>query len=153
MPLLEPTVKRYSDVQANGLVDIPLLIDESYELILELTQFYPLTTIVIDALDECDLENQSKLLDFLANIIQKSTNLVKVFISSRDDAHIKQRLRDCPNIEVNGRRNGDDIAKFVKVDVEKRIQDNRLLCLSESTSQGDLKKLLIDEVIEGADGM
>lgn len=152
-PLLKPTKDLYDEAQAMGLADIPLLMDESYKLILELIEFYPLTVIVLDALDECSLDNRSKLLDFSENIIHESSNLVKVFISSRDDGDIKSRLRDYPNIEVNGERNRDDIALFVKGDVENRIRSKRLLRHSDITSKSSMKGLLIDKVSEGADGM
>jgi hypothetical protein len=64
-----------------------LTIDDCTRLILELTKDNP-ATIIIDAFDECDEESRYKLLDALDLIMASSKEVVRVFVSSRDDIDI-----------------------------------------------------------------
>lgn len=52
-----------------------------------------MTTIVIDALDECNSNERQYLLDSIEQILQDSFSLVKIFVSSRDDQDIVCTLR------------------------------------------------------------
>ena len=96
-----------------GFISGSLQMDESLNLVLQLIAQYPITTIVIDAIDECDPRKRYKLLKALEKILQNSSSLVKVFVSSRNDQDIVLRLRHYPNLEIDSRRNVDDIARFV----------------------------------------
>ncbi|KAG9386664.1 Arp Ankyrin repeat protein [Pyrenophora tritici-repentis] len=125
--------------------------DETLNLVLQLIAQYPLTTIVIDAMDECDPQKRHELLKALEKILQNSSSLVKIFVSSRNDQDIVLRLRNYPNLEIDSRRNCDDIARFVNEQVEELVQDGRLL--SYSDSETEMKKLIVGKVIEGAAGM
>jgi hypothetical protein len=58
-PLLDPAIVAYQKREAAGFASGPLDINESCALIMQLIEHYPLTTIVIDALDECDPEKKS----------------------------------------------------------------------------------------------
>jgi hypothetical protein len=118
---------------------------------MQLIELYPQTTVIIDAMDECDPMTRLELLQALENVLQVSSSLVKVFVSSRDDQDIVLRLSDYPNLEIDSQRNSDDIARFVKDEVEKLIQARKLL--RYSNCQAEMKKLVIDKVIEGAAGM
>src|SRR5215469_2628889 len=55
-PLLKPTLDLYKKKEAEGFASGSLRIEESCALIIQLIEQYPVTTIVIDALDECDPE-------------------------------------------------------------------------------------------------
>ena len=81
-------------------------------LLLLFTNLYPRTTIILDALDECDKDSRSSILDVIEYIIQESTKPVKVFISSRRDGDIREWLRQNVNIDIQATDNGDDIARF-----------------------------------------
>ena len=118
---------------------------------MQLIEQYPQTTIVIDAMDECDPEKRRGLLKYLEQILRDSSGLVKIFISSWDDHDIVLRLHHYPNLKIDSRRNGDDIKRFVKDQTERLIQDGELL--QYSSSQAEMKELIIDKVIEGATGM
>ena len=118
---------------------------------MQLIELYPQTTVIIDAMDECNPTTRLQLLKALENVLQASSSLVKVFVSSRDDQDIVLRLSNYPNLEINSQRNSDDIVRFVKDEVERLIQDGKLL--RHSSSQAEMKKLVTDRVIEGATGM
>lgn len=150
-PLLEPSVSLYREKEAEGFASGPLQMDETLNLVIQLTAQYPLTTIVIDAMDECDPQKRHELLKALEKILQNSSSLVKIFVSSRNDQDIVLRLRNYPNLEIDSRRNCDDIARFVNDQVEELVQDGRLL--SYSDSETEMKKLIVGKVIEGAAGM
>jgi hypothetical protein len=150
-PLLDPIVKGYQRREAEGFASGPLRIEESYELIIRLVEYYPLTTIIIDALDECDPERRADLLETLERILHESTSLVKIFVSSRDDQDIVCHLREYPSLEIASWRNKDDIANFVRAETNSLIQKRKLLKFSSDKDQ--LRKLIVDQVIKGANGM
>ncbi|KAF8846948.1 hypothetical protein BDZ45DRAFT_565841, partial [Acephala macrosclerotiorum] len=107
-------------------------------------------TIVIDALDECNPKRRHELLRALDNIIQKSASLVKVFVSSRDDNDIVCRLEQSQNIFIKASDNGEDIERYVSVEVQKAVNEKRLLYGEVSeTLQEKIRKTLIS----GAQGM
>ena len=64
-PLLKPTLDLYKKKEAEGFASREQRIEESCALIIQLTKQYPLTTIVIDALDECDPGKRRDLLKAL----------------------------------------------------------------------------------------
>jgi hypothetical protein len=128
---------------------VKLTIAESTELILALTNDNP-AIIVIDAIDECQPERRHELLNALDHIINKSTNLVKVFVSSRDDIDIVLRLVESPNIFIQASGNGEDIERFVYSEVERSIADRRLL---NGRVSDELKNCIISTLIGGASGM
>lgn len=77
--ILEPIWNFYQVRKKDAFATGPLTPEESTALIIDLSQYRGLTTIIIDALDECDL--------FLR-------------VSSRDDRDIYHHLADCLNLEI-----------------------------------------------------
>jgi predicted NACHT family NTPase len=66
---------------------------EAYrEQLLESVNLYPKTTIVLDALDECDPKSRRHLVDAIELLLQQSGRPLKVFISSRPDRDIRERF-------------------------------------------------------------
>ena len=109
-----------------------------------------MVTIIIDALDECDPDTRSELLDTLEFILQESATLIKIFVSSRDDQDIVCQLQVYPNLEILSNRNSDDIAKFVQVETQKLMKRRPLRF---STRKEELQQIIIDQVTAGAHGM
>jgi hypothetical protein len=149
--LLPPIVTTYRRREAEGFASGPLRMDESTALIIQLVEYYPLTTIVIDALDECDPDKRADLLEALEEILQQSSRLVKIFVSSRDDQDIVCHLQDYPNLELASDRNMDDISSFVRAETQGLIRRKKLLRFS--TNKEGLKDDIIDQVTKGAGGM
>jgi len=134
-----------------GFASGSLGIDESCALIIQLSEQYPLTTIVIDALDECDPGRRKTLLKTLESILQGSLGLVKLFVSSREDQDIVWRLQSYPNLELSSDKNKNDINLFVRKETEILVLDGELL--RWSTNKENLKTEIIKQVTNDADGM
>ncbi|KAH6714543.1 ankyrin repeat-containing domain protein [Leptodontidium sp. MPI-SDFR-AT-0119] len=83
------------------------------EQLFESVNLYPRTTLVLDALDECDPGSRRKLIDAIKLLLSKSERPLKVFISSRPDRDIRFQFLSGPNIEIQARHNEKDIRKFV----------------------------------------
>ena len=127
-----------------------LSLDDSTSLIIALTEHRPLTTLVIDALDECAHDRVDDLLDALSRIVQQSSGLVKVFVSSRDDQGLVCRLIDYPNLEIEASQNQDDISAFVGHKLSRLIEQRRLLFGNVSQH---LKERIEHVLCEKAQGM
>ena len=151
LPLLNPSIAVYLTKEAEGFASGTLRINESCSLIIQLIEHYSLTTIVIDALDECNPEKRADLLEALETILRESTQIVKIFVSSRDDQDIACRLKDYPNLEISSDRNLDDIVSFVRAETRSLITRRKLLRFS--TSKDELEEVIIDQVTKGTAGM
>ena len=149
--LLDPIVTTYLTKEAEGFASGTLRTNESCALIMQLIDFYPMTTIVIDALDECDPEKRTDLLEMLETVLRESSHLVKIFVSSRDDQDIVCHLKDYPNLEIASDRNKDDIVSFVTAETRKLITKRKLLRFS--SKKYELEKIIIDQVTNGTSGM
>lgn len=150
--LLKPIVDKYERAKKAGDDSEPLDLDECRELIIQMLSSYPQTNIIIDALDECHHGTRSQLISALTAIMESApdTNLVKIFISSRDDDDIVMKLSKLPNIRIDSSDNCEDIGKFIRSEVQNRI-DNRELLRGNVSS--DLRAHVIDTLIQRADGM
>lgn len=122
---------------------------ECVDVILALLKANP-AIIFIDALDECDPLRRHELLEALDTIITQSENLVKVFVSSRDDNDIVYRLENSPNVYISASDNEEDIIQFVHQEVESTIRNRRLLAGLVSE---DLRSKIETVLIAGAQGM
>lgn len=151
LPLLPPVIEIY-ERKGQGFNSQGLQVEECRDLITKLIENYPVTTIVIDALDECNLEKREMLLDAIESLLQDSSlGLLKVFLSSRDDQDISCTLREYPNLDLVSSRNSADIEAFVRAETNRLVNKQRLL--RNSHAKESLKVLIIDEVAKGADGM
>lgn len=126
-----------------------LTVAECSQLILEITNDVPVT-IVIDALDECDYSRRYQLLKVLDEIVASSSNIVKIFVSSREDTDIALRLKDLPNICIGAADNGEDIEKFIRLEVQAAKTDKRLL---NGRVSAELQEKIVSKLIEGTQGM
>ena len=119
--LLQPVRKLYDERKKEAFAAGSLNSDECIALVLEMIKDRLMTTIVIDALDECDPDKRDVLLEVLSKIVTDSTGLVKIFISSRDDGDIVLHLGECPNLKIQASHNQDDITRYVNSEVSKVI--------------------------------
>ena len=135
--------QRRHDAERDGLDVRNLAFSECTQLILELTSEAP-ATVVIDGIDELG-DSSQELLDALRYLVENSSSVLKVFVSSRDEAAIARSLRDAISIRVTSADNSKDIAVFVKHHVSKAIEQKRLLGGRVSASlQGDITTKIID---------
>jgi hypothetical protein len=153
LPIREPVVREYKKKRREAALDgsepEKLNIAETVELIISIIDDNP-ATIIIDALDECQPDRRHDLLTALDNIITNSANLVKVFVSSRDDIDIVLRLEKSPNISISSSDNGGDIERFIRHEVQRSITEGRLL---NGRVSEELKSRIIMTLVDGAAGM
>lgn len=96
-----------------------LSIDVCKGLLLEFINLYPKTTLVLDALDECDKRKRGVLIETFDYLLDQALRPVKIFISSRPDGDIRERFKGRANIEIQATDNHDDIATFVESEITK----------------------------------
>lgn len=150
-PLLQPTVAEYTKREREAFAHKSLRLQESRDLILQLAKHYPVVTIIVDALDECNPPTLSKLLNAMESILKGSSSLVKILVTSRDDKEIVYKLQAYPNLELSSNRNSGDIARFVESETDSMVESGALL--RYSTSREELRQRIIKEVTNGAHGM
>lgn len=96
------------------------------ELILGFLNIYPKTTLILDALDECEKHKRSELIKIFECFLMQAQNPVKIVISSREDGDIKARLREKANIRIEVSDNKEDISKYVKDEIVKHDKWSRM---------------------------
>ncbi|KAI9888993.1 MAG: hypothetical protein M1814_006051 [Vezdaea aestivalis] len=149
-PIMSPVLAKYASREESNFGFTDLSLDECVDLILELGKVYPSMALIIDALDECEPDTRLEILEKLDEILQDSTNLVKIFVSSREDSDLVCKLENSPNLYIEAVDNKEDIERFVKGEVERSIKSKKLLrgCISS-----ELKDLTVTTLIDGAQGM
>ena len=139
-------VQLYHQKRNTAFASGKLKIEESRDLLLQLVQIYPQTTLVLDALDECHKETRAQLVDVLDTLVIQSPKPVKIFISSRPDGDIKYRFERGPNVAIKATDNRDDIAKFVDDKLNGRE-------LWQNSIDPDLKKEICETLVDKSEGM
>ncbi|KAI1799968.1 hypothetical protein F4811DRAFT_541451 [Daldinia bambusicola] len=147
-PILPPVVEHYEDAIAGfeGFEDQHWDTEESKNILVALMEYYPTATIVIDALDEVELQDRQELMDVLSEILKDSPNLLKVFVSSRDNYDIALHLEGSPNVYIDADDNAGDISAFIK----DQLDSVRLL---RNNLPDTLRDEIIETLIKGARGM
>jgi ankyrin repeat domain-containing protein 50 len=106
--------------------------------LLESVNLYSNTTIVLDALDECEKSSRYRLIEAFDFVISQSKRPVRVFISSRPDRDIRRQFQTKRNIEILAKDNSEDIKKFVQKEIVKHEEWHDL---SQSLKDEIVKKL------------
>lgn len=89
--------------------------------------------LVLDALDECSLDQRADLCEFFGKIVELSNStdlgVVKLFVASRKEHDIERAFlrRSFPTIEVEARKVDRDIEMYVVAQLEQRLQDGSLI--------------------------
>ena len=141
-------VEEYDKRQERGHAEGALDWEECRDLIVKLLDIYPQTTVVVDALDECDLDKRWILFDAIQAMTQ-SSGLVKIFVSSRDETDIRRGLEQIPYLFIDARKNTADIFRFVRRDVTDSLKRGQFLA---TVSEG-LKEKIISTISRQANGM
>lgn len=141
--VLKPVVDIYTDREQKAQKSSKLLLRESRELLIKITEIYFQTTLCVDALDEIDPDRRIHLLKSLKYVVEKSKNLVKIFITSRNDPDILTQLGSFPRIDIQPDDQASDISNFIKSRIGRIIADKELL----RGNVGDKLQLEIREVL------
>lgn len=148
--ILEPIRTMYKARERTAFAADALSLEESRDLIVALSQYRGLTTIIIDALDECEPVLRDDLLGALSIILQRSNGLIKILVSSRDERDIVCCLAGCLNLEIKATDNQEDIDRFVDSKVDKLIQEKKILY---GNVPGDLRQRIKKVLCHKAQGM
>ncbi|KAF8242728.1 hypothetical protein K440DRAFT_671146 [Wilcoxina mikolae CBS 423.85] len=146
--VLDDFERRKRDGFASGLPTI----EDSTAMLKELVDSYPQCMIVIDALDECDQTKRGRLLTALSSIASQASSKIRIFLTSRDEHDITRhmRMRDTPNLYITARDNSDDIERFVRIELQRCIEECELL---DGEVDDEFRDKICTTLIEGAHGM
>jgi Cdc6-like AAA superfamily ATPase len=122
-----------------------LNMDICKDLLLEFINLYPKTTLVLDALDECDKRKRGVLIKTFDYFLNHASRPVKIFISSRPDGDIKERFKSRANIEIQATDNHDDIATFVESEITEHPRWKKISL--------SLQKEIVDTLQKRSKGM
>ena len=124
--------------------------------------------LVLDALDECTLDQRAELCNFFSDIIESRINgasrtsnsgssdlstsrgIVKLFVTSRKEPDIERvfQQKSFPKIEIEAAKVNRDIAVYTEAQIETRLKDGRL-----SLKNMRLKNMILDALTTKAGGM
>ena len=130
--------------------------------------------LVLDALDECTLDQRAELCSFFSDIIEShvdgasrstatsnsgssdqdplstSRGIVKLFVTSRKEPDIERvfQQKSFPKIEIEAAKVNRDIAVYTEAQIESRSKDGRL-----SLNNMKLKNMILDALTTKAGGM
>lgn len=107
-------------------------------------------TIVVDALDEVPDNDRYELVQAFKAIVQDADNVVKVFLTSRNDTQIQALLGDVSSVHIHEDDVRLDMKTFVGHAVRSRIQARSLL---DGDVPPELETDLIQSLTNGAGEM
>lgn len=153
VPVLSIYNNRKHDADLTNLLSV----EECEQLLMNLSTGFLRTTIVIDALDECDPSTRGHLCDVLQHIVSSSATSpksnytpVKIFITSRNEGDLSRRFEGSPNVYIQERDNSADINLYIETEVTACIRRKELL---GGVVSGDRERLIIKALKRGARGM
>lgn len=106
--MLNTVRERYYARDTQGRISLR----DAISMIAEISNERAVTYILIDALDEC-WEERGELCEALGTLVQESTGLIKILMSSRHASDLVQSFREYPNIAV-GAANPEDLNTFLR---------------------------------------
>lgn len=125
--LLKPIVDAYESRRAKGQENSKLSLSESQALLVQLADVYQQITICIDALDEVEPSTQEVLLQALGFVMERSKNLVKIFVTTRMDVGTARQFEIFPKLELQPGGNDHDIPRFIKETIQTSAEGGQLL--------------------------
>jgi hypothetical protein len=146
---LDALKKRYEKRQTAG----ELSLEEAKDLLRQSIEIRSTTYILVDALDECDIDNRRKLIECLREVLKVSSTTVKIFLASRKNPDIYKTLGQYPEVQLNAKQNQVDVDAYVEAKVHEDF-DKGLLLPDEDKEA--VKQELTDikrRLREGANGM
>ena len=139
--------------------------DELRVIFLAVIQQFGRIFFVLDALDECPLDQRKDLCKFILSIVDTSSSptinststptstkqgIVKLFVTSRKEPDIERAFqqKSIPTIEIEAAKVDSDIKVYVKAQIELRLQDGSL-----ELKNMELKNRILSVLTTKAGGM
>ena len=107
----KPVSNLYDSLKYERPDEARLSLDESANIIIELVNPWPQTTIIIDALDECS--EPYPLLRALQQVTEGSAGRVRLFVSSRMHVDVSNVLVDVLRVIIQVEDTSTDLYKYV----------------------------------------
>jgi hypothetical protein len=151
--LLEPARRLQRKKKEEFESSDALTLEEILSLLTDLLDCYPTsgTTILIDALDECEPTMRHLLFESLSAAMERAPGPLKILVSSRNDQDIIHHLDRFPSIVITSNRNQVDLTSFVTEETNALIKSGRLLRSSEAKEE--LRSMIIEKLTADASGM
>ncbi|OBS23301.1 hypothetical protein FPOA_03850 [Fusarium poae] len=99
------------------------------------------TIIAIDAIDELELLDRARLIQALKDVVTELDGVVKLLVTSRNDAQIKRLLHKATPIEVSKEHNHNDIMRFAETQIS-------FITRSRAFVDGSAPQGLLDRITE-----
>ncbi|KAI5839402.1 hypothetical protein DFP73DRAFT_465266, partial [Morchella snyderi] len=112
--------------------------EESTELIIKLSEKYQSTTIIVDALDECEVQTRRTLFSSFRRIAKKATR-VKFLVTSRYDDDINEFFSQGPYHYIDARDNSADIHLYIDTELDLRCNKSNVHCEYELLLGGNVE--------------
>ncbi|KAF4452390.1 hypothetical protein FALBO_16181, partial [Fusarium albosuccineum] len=116
----------------------------------EIINSYPRTTLVLDALDECEADTRRQIAEFFQHLTKTTTRLLKVFLASRKEVGIESYLKSFQGpqmlVQISISDNSSDIEKYV---IEKMAKQK----VKWKDITPNTKQLVQETLVEKSDGM
>lgn len=132
-------------------VDIAKLsVEECLALLLDLTETNP-AYIMIDAIDQLQLDERAILIDALRQLVDQSASIIKVFLTSCDNAHVEGLLESgATKLRVSSDYVHKDVSAFVTKQVQEANTRKRIL---NGAATPELLSSIKERLISGAGEM
>lgn len=121
---------------------------EVFNVLVETLKLFSKVHLVIDGLDECQKEECAVVLSSMKKLMTSDTPVVKIFLSSREEAYITSSLNAHQVIHVTKEIISPDIALFITEAVDERLRSREMVVHSQPLIQE-----IITGLVEGAQGM
>lgn len=144
--LPEPVLSEYTKRQSQGKLSGDIHPNDSMNLIIALSAAYPQTTIVVDALDECEEDTRETLIGILMQIVQ-SASRIRILITSRNHEDIRRMLGNFPSHFLEATDNIGDIKLYIRSELERCSRRKAIL------DDPELRDEIIAILEDGAGGM
>lgn len=124
--------------------------DDLQPMLEDVLATFPLSFIVLDAIDECDQVERDTLLSILKKVVESSRTKLKIFIASRPslDQEISKTFKVYHHQSMNSPGLHSDIADYIQAIIQEKRIDGELKVGNET-----LINEIQDILVKGAQGM
>ncbi|KAJ4123041.1 hypothetical protein NW768_010033 [Fusarium equiseti] len=151
-PAFQAFLEKKAEVDKTGERLAQLEINECLDLICDLCQTSP-AILVIDALDECRLQQRDILLDSLDEITARAGDVVKVLVSSRYERDIAANLQGAAHIEITPAASRQDMHLYIETGVTDFVMRWCKIHQETEESRADIYEKMVSALTSGANGM
>ncbi|RYP72603.1 hypothetical protein DL771_004098 [Monosporascus sp. 5C6A] len=152
--VIHPSLRRlYQKYETSAFAKESISTEVIKQELIILANTFRITTIVIDALDECCVDTRSNLIEALAEIATESARPVRVLMSARPDGDLRYYMSSEASTDLTLVDTHEDISKFVAESVYGRPKDAPNLRYWREKITDELRQAVCEVLIEKSRGM